>query len=149
MAKAIFIGYPIGYKGWKFYILSTKRTVISERADFDERYFPGLKMNSLSATPQSYTSTATTEIVWLSDLEGDDAPPPSVPSEPVIQAPALVQVPEPQIDVLDCTPSPEVPEPPSPPQPAPEPLPRCSGHIRVRSLLVSLLDLNLVITKRP
>jgi len=30
---------------------STKRTVISERADFDERYFPGLKKNNLDALP--------------------------------------------------------------------------------------------------
>jgi hypothetical protein len=43
MEKAIFIGYPQGYKGWKFYNPVTKRTIISERADFDERYFPGLK----------------------------------------------------------------------------------------------------------
>ena len=43
MEKCIFIGYPEGYKGWKFYNPTTKKTIISERADFDERYFPGLK----------------------------------------------------------------------------------------------------------
>lgn len=43
MEKAIFIGYPPGYKGWKFYNPATKKVVISERAVFDERYFPGLK----------------------------------------------------------------------------------------------------------
>ena len=43
MEKAIFIGYPAGYKGWKFYNPSTKKALISERAIFDERYFPGLK----------------------------------------------------------------------------------------------------------
>jgi hypothetical protein len=36
--KCIFIGYPEGYKGWKFYNPETKKVVISERADFDERY---------------------------------------------------------------------------------------------------------------
>jgi len=38
MEKCIFIGYPPGYKGWKFYNPETKKTIISERADFDERY---------------------------------------------------------------------------------------------------------------
>ena len=132
MEKGISIGYPDGYKGWKFYIPLTKRTVISERADFDERFFPGLKMNSLSATPQSYTPTAIPEIVQLPDLGGNNAPPPAVLPEPVIQAHAPVQVPdmpEPQINVPDRTPSPEVPEPPSP-QPTPEPVLRRSGRIR-------------------
>ena len=40
MEKCVFIGYPQGYKGWKFYNPTTKKVVISERADFDERYFP-------------------------------------------------------------------------------------------------------------
>ena len=34
--KCVFIGYPDGYKGWKFYNLTTKRTIISKQADFDE-----------------------------------------------------------------------------------------------------------------
>jgi len=40
MEKCVFIGYPQGYKGWKFYNPTMKRTVIAERAHFDERYFP-------------------------------------------------------------------------------------------------------------
>ena len=43
MEKCIFLGYPPDYKGWKFYNPDTKRIIISERAVFDERYFPGLK----------------------------------------------------------------------------------------------------------
>ena len=39
MEKCIFIGYPQGYKGWKFYNPETKKVLISERADFDERFF--------------------------------------------------------------------------------------------------------------
>jgi transposase InsO family protein len=39
MEKCIFIGYPQGYKGWKFYNPETRKAVISERADFDERFF--------------------------------------------------------------------------------------------------------------
>jgi hypothetical protein len=39
MEKCIFIGYPQGYKGWKFYNPQTKKAVISECADFDEHFF--------------------------------------------------------------------------------------------------------------
>jgi hypothetical protein len=54
MEKCVFIGYPQGYKGWKFYNPTTKKTVIAERADFDERYFPLSKCPSLpSITPTS------------------------------------------------------------------------------------------------
>jgi hypothetical protein len=38
MEKCIFIGYPDGYKGWKFYNPETNKVIICERADFDERY---------------------------------------------------------------------------------------------------------------
>jgi hypothetical protein len=38
MQKCIFIGYPDGYKGWKFYNPKSKQVIISERADFDEQY---------------------------------------------------------------------------------------------------------------
>ena len=34
MEKCIFIGYPQGYKGWKFYNPTMKKVVISERADY-------------------------------------------------------------------------------------------------------------------
>jgi transposase InsO family protein len=36
MEKCAFIGYPQGYKGWKFYNPTTKKTVISETADCQE-----------------------------------------------------------------------------------------------------------------
>jgi hypothetical protein len=38
MEKCIFIGYPEGYKGWLFYNPLTRKMVVSERAEFDERY---------------------------------------------------------------------------------------------------------------
>jgi hypothetical protein len=49
MEKCVFVGYPQGYKGWTFYNPTTKKTVISERANFDERYFP-LSMSPMSAS---------------------------------------------------------------------------------------------------
>src|ERR1700754_1380097 len=42
MEKAIFVGYPSQYKGWEFFSPSTKKFMLSDRADFDERVFPGL-----------------------------------------------------------------------------------------------------------
>ncbi len=46
MEKCIFVGYPSGYKGWHFYNPVTKKFIISERAIFDERSFPGLSRTS-------------------------------------------------------------------------------------------------------
>ena len=51
MEKCVFLGYPDGYKGWKFYNPTSKHTLISERADFDERYFPMSKRPSLPSQP--------------------------------------------------------------------------------------------------
>ena len=51
MEKCVFIGYPQGYKGWKFYNPTTKKVVISERADFDERYFPMSKCPTSASFP--------------------------------------------------------------------------------------------------
>ena len=41
MEKCIFVGYPVGYKGWRFYNPETKKFIICERAEFDERVFLG------------------------------------------------------------------------------------------------------------
>ncbi|KIJ21309.1 hypothetical protein PAXINDRAFT_36651, partial [Paxillus involutus ATCC 200175] len=51
--KCVFIGYSQGYKGWKFYNPTTKCTIISERADFEERYFlaSGKRPNDPGALP--------------------------------------------------------------------------------------------------
>lgn len=103
MEKGVFIGYPAGYKGWKFYIPSTKRTVISERADFDERYFPGLKTESMASLPNTYLPpVAPPPLVELPDLGGDDQIPDIPDPAPLQVAPA--PMPEPPIiipDVLD------------------------------------------------
>jgi len=42
MEKCVFVGYPSGYKGWKFYNPTTQKYIICERAEFDEHVFPGL-----------------------------------------------------------------------------------------------------------
>ena len=69
MEKCVFIGYPDGYKGWMFYNPTTKRTVISERAEFDERYFPGLKRTPL--TPEPFEQPPSIPFTPVLDLGGD------------------------------------------------------------------------------
>jgi len=57
MEKCIILGYSDGYKGWKFYNPTSKHTLISERADFNERYFPMSKRSSLPSQPPPTAST--------------------------------------------------------------------------------------------
>ena len=53
MEKCIFIGYPPNYKGWKFYNPVTKKSVISECAQFDECHFLGIKGSTPTIIPTS------------------------------------------------------------------------------------------------
>ncbi|HVH78875.1 MAG TPA: hypothetical protein VM782_05770, partial [Stellaceae bacterium] len=74
MEKCVFIGYPAGYKGWKFYNPVTKQIIISERAEFDERYFlfKGPKgPPTFSLLPELPVHTEPTA-VQTPDLMGDD-----------------------------------------------------------------------------
>ena len=51
MEKAIFVGYPPQFKGWEFFNPVTKKFILSDRADFDERVFPGLSTRRLEPAP--------------------------------------------------------------------------------------------------
>src|SRR5258707_11453216 len=62
MQKLVFLGYPTGYKGWKFWDLTSKHSIICERADFDERYFPARK----DASPLPIPSLLTPQPVFES-----------------------------------------------------------------------------------
>ena len=65
MEKCIFLGYPEGYKSWRFYNPATKCVIISERAIFDERYLHGLKnLHSCFAFPPSQHSSFDACIVF-------------------------------------------------------------------------------------
>ena len=132
MEKCIFLGYPEGYKGWRFYNPSTKRVIISERAVFDERYLPGLKdwnstLASLSLPPSTPHSTPTSSSE-SSDPQSIDIPPLVVPEAP---APRLEGEIAPQPAPVDNQDEPavlqEMPEaeqPPIAPRRAPESPPR-------------------------
>jgi len=140
MEKCIFVGYPTGYKGWLFYNLSTKKTIISERAVFDERSFPGLKQTgSINLWPEN-APPPPPELTDLPDFGGDDddapnqpnhtpdLPPdtPPAPNAPTLHSdPPTTPKPEPTITPLPDSP-PHTPEPPaqSPLPPAPPPAPK-------------------------
>src|ERR1700749_2115234 len=58
MERAIFVGYPAQHKGWELYNPLSKWFVLSDRADFDERVFPGLstRLPDPPAFPPSHRS---------------------------------------------------------------------------------------------
>ena len=74
MEKCIFIGYPQGYKGWKFYNPESKKVFISERADFDERFFM-LQKHSIPhlppPRPESLLETPSPSFVQLPEALDD------------------------------------------------------------------------------
>ncbi|OJA17896.1 hypothetical protein AZE42_13852, partial [Rhizopogon vesiculosus] len=82
MEKCVFIGYPQGYKGWKFYNPTTKKTVISERADFDERHFPLSKRPNLPSISLPVTPTHS--------LPLPNRPTPSLPAPRTPEAPYYI-----------------------------------------------------------
>ncbi|KAJ7693006.1 hypothetical protein B0H17DRAFT_933462, partial [Mycena rosella] len=49
--KCVFLGYPQEYPEWLFWHPQTKKTIISDRADFDEQYFPGNTFKILDTMP--------------------------------------------------------------------------------------------------
>jgi transposase InsO family protein len=109
--KCVFIGYPDGYKGWKFYNPTTKRTVISERADFDER----------PPVVAAFTPTSVPAVPYIApDLpsDADDDDDEEIPA---------AEMPPPQGDLDDedteepapLPPAPLPPAPPATPPPAP------------------------------
>ncbi|THH15011.1 hypothetical protein EUX98_g9529 [Antrodiella citrinella] len=148
MEKCVFIGYPDGYKGWKFYNPTTKRVVISERADFDERFFPGLR-NQPRLSPALSSSTLSSPSLPLppsdastlgavlvpqhgGEVDADPVEPPAfiIPAEPL--APAAPAAPDPL--PLPAPPSPHSSRSSSPlpsPSPPPAALPRRSARTNI------------------
>ncbi|KAI0923982.1 hypothetical protein AcV5_010529 [Taiwanofungus camphoratus] len=124
MQKCVFIGYPDGYKGWKFYNPTTKKTIISERADFDERYFPGLKHTSSIHPPAAAVAP---ESVPVPDFGGDNDPAP-VDAAPVPNPLQVPVAPPPNAPTVAQSPSPSPA--PSAPTASPDPAPQTSNDDR-------------------
>ena len=100
MEKCVFVGYPSGYKGWKFYNPTTQKYIICERAEFDEHVFPGLAKykatSPVNLTPPNSVVAPTLDP--LLDLGGDSdddeptltstsTPPPIFPPDPPVDLP--------------------------------------------------------------
>jgi hypothetical protein len=130
--KCVFIGYPPGYKGWKFYNPTTKKTIISERADFDERYFPGLSSAKMRAIPPliplrepGHAPAPSLEVSHVPDEGGErnlrSIPPPleTAPISPIVSSVPLPPVPLPPVAPAPPTPPAHAPAPPAPPMDAP------------------------------
>ena len=103
--KCVFIRYPDGYKGWKFYNPTTKRTVISEHADFNEH-----------PSAATITPNAVLVVPYIApDLPGNDDEdgPPAAPE---------MLPPQGELDDKDAeepAPIPPAPIPPATPPPVP------------------------------
>jgi len=113
--KCVFIGYPSEYKGWEFYNPLTKKIIVSNSADFDERTFPGLTKSSDSPLPSFYVPSSSVPEVpipardvpeQVGDLHSDNGPAHSPGPDPDPQVPPSTE------------PSPPV-DPPAPPSPPP------------------------------
>jgi len=90
----------MGYKGWKFYNSKTKKVIISERADFDERYTYGTISESgdirESTYIEKYTPGPAIEYDGNEQEPVTPAAPPVVKKQPapVEEEPAPVQASE-------------------------------------------------------
>src|ERR1700738_5690189 len=103
MEKCVFIGYPDGYKGWKFYNPTTKKIIISECAEFDERYFL-LKCNSVSSPdlnpiPEPLQAPQNAQPPVVGGDDDDDTP--------LVVVPPAAALPEPLPQEPDVPPAPE------------------------------------------
>jgi transposase InsO family protein len=132
MEKCVFVGYPDGYKGWTFYNPTTKQTIISERAEFDERYFPGLKHTSTIDSP--FEPPPPTFYHPVLDSGGDNEPETnpthdhrSPSPEPIPDDPDALQLLPDAPEALPDVPAtpPQIPRQIDPvtPTPSPEPIP--------------------------
>ena len=131
MQKCVFVGYPVGYKGWQFYNPVTKKFIISERAVFDERHFPGLssKHPNPSFTLLPLTEPSDSDFAsFVPELGGDDdTPPPTQIPLPEPIAPLPAHSAPPPIPPVDQ------PAPLPPPAPSPSPSPPPQEHQPRRS----------------
>ena len=94
--KCVFIGYPSNYKAWLFWNPVTKKEVVSNSAEFDERFFPGTSTKPIdwpvpSAAPSEF-SDPVDQVGAQNNISFDPPRPPAIPDVPV--APEVKAEPE-------------------------------------------------------
>jgi len=93
------MGYPSGYKGWKFYNPTTQKYLISEGAEFDECIFPGLAKYKVTS-PADLTLRGSPSLapvptsVPMVDLQGDSDVGVIAPRIPHAELPLNAALPE-------------------------------------------------------
>ena len=95
--KCVFIGYPTNYKGWLFWNPITRKEIISDSVEFDERLFPGNSRTPVDLRVPSETRDVPEQGGEQFELDSDDSsvlphppaqtPPPAQPAIPPPQAP--------------------------------------------------------------
>ena len=85
--KCVFIGYPSNYKAWLFWNPVTKKEVVSNSAEFDERFFPGTSTKPIdwqvpSAAPSEF-SDPVDQVGAQDNISFDPPRPPVIPDVPV------------------------------------------------------------------
>ena len=100
--KCVFIGYPSNYKGWLFWNATTRKEIISDSTEFDERFFPGNSRTPVALKVPSETRDPAEQGGVEIELDSDDDSDSSVlPHPPAQNAPP----------VLPANPTPQAPPP--------------------------------------
>ncbi|KAL5532213.1 hypothetical protein ACEPAF_5777 [Sanghuangporus sanghuang] len=110
--KCVFLGYPSNYKGWLFWNPLTRKEVISDSAQFDERVFPGTSRNPVDLRVNMPTQTE--DLPEQGGVEDAIDVLPAPPPPPAPMHPADPPMPTP-------TPTPSPPPNPSPSPPSHSP----------------------------
>lgn len=129
--KAIFIGYPTGTKGWRFYNPVTQAIGKSRDIIFDERLTPSTSTTPIQLLEGEYRADLDAQLDMLDEASAERAPSPDQQSD---DTPA---------DLPDAPPEdppdPEPIPPPNPPVPPPDP-PRSTRPQRERKLPARFRD---------
>ena len=142
MQKAIFVGYPTQQKGWEFFNPITKKWVLSDRADFDERVFPGLATQvpeppAFPTPPTSQLPSNSTHLIPIIKDDDDDEMHQKVGDPVGVTDPSSTKPSNPPATLATPTAlaphpvSPPASQHPPPPPAQPEQLLRRSGRARV------------------
>src|SRR3979490_3551093 len=92
--KSVFIGYPPGVKGWKFWNPDTRKTLISNDAEFDEHVFPVSSPSPRlhpAPTPEQFIDVSENipEVVAIQNQPHPPVPDPQPLPAPVADSPPL------------------------------------------------------------